>query len=174
MNINNERRNCVRATCFFFLLIWTAPALSTSDWLGYINDKGRLDEKYGYIETRNQKKTPTPGRLRLTCYPPLGFRVYLSENQLNRTATRVTVKIDQLDAMDFSIYQDGNYFFINDQSDNFWNFIAQLVAGISLEVRTNTSEQSRYSLRGFATAYKRNCGWVNNAQNYLQYIDRYR
>lgn len=168
----NNLPTTVRLILSTILYLWAAAAISDSSWQGYINDKGQLGEKYGYIETASHT---AKGKLRLTCYPPLGFRMYLNEALLaSGPPDQVTFRVDRLTEHSFPVYQDGSHYFISDRSEGFWDLVAQLIAGITLKVQVSESVQASYSLRGFSNIYNSNCGWISDAENYRQFISRYR
>ena len=157
------------------VLLFATAAFPASEWRGYINDKSQPGQRYGYIESMPDGTTGTYSKLRLTCFPYQGFRLYVDEEIADRyLPSLVVVSVDKLPPLEFALYQVGTDYFFSDQDPEFWNLIAQMVAGARLELTIGNSQSHWYSLKGFTRAYSKNCDWMNGARDYLPFIRKYR
>lgn len=160
-------------TVLCLTLLVAGHALPASGWTGYINDRSSPGEQYGYMDTT--AVGADGGKLRITCYPPQGFRLYIDERTLGPDVpSRVEVTVDSLTTLGFQLARHGPRFFVSDQSPGFWELIAQMIAGRIIHLQLSDTQQYRYGLSGFTGAFKSHCGWMETADNYRAFIARYR
>ena len=143
------------------------------DWTGYVNDKTLADGPYGYIV--NTSKIDGQSRLKLVCFPPENFRLYLDEEITQSIAfADITVSVDRMPQMPLNFQRAGNNITITNNTAHFWNLIAQMSAGAVFNLTLENNRKYRYSLTGFTKSFQENCGWMNTANNYRLYLDLYR
>lgn len=159
-------------------LIMSKTAWPSPIWSGYINDRSTPGDRYGYIETVSTVGTGVKSKLRLTCYPPQGFRIYIDEKLLGQSIpSEIPITIDTLPTELFQLNQHGPRFFITNrgnQGNKFWILIAQMIAGSEMRLQLAASENYSYSLSGFTSAYTKNCSWIPDAKTYDLFIDNYK
>lgn len=149
-------------------------ALAASDWKGYLKEKSIAGQSFGYLANETTSGSVGYTVLRLTCFEPHGFRIYLDEQLLQSDKpSRISGAVDKLPDITLPLHQQRNRFFISDKDPAFWDLVAQMIAGTKLQLRYQDTEIT-YALGGFTSAYRNYCGWMQNAQDYQQHIHKYR
>ncbi len=146
--------------------------VSAADWTGYINNKTLKDGAYGYMV--NTSKVDGRSKLKLVCFPPDNFRLYLDDTVISdNSLSDIAVSVDGLPPVNLSPQRAGAGFTITNNTIHFWNLIAQMSAGAVFNLSVANNKTYRYSLNGFTKAYQDYCGWMNSANKYRSYLDRY-
>lgn len=145
-----------------------------ADWQGYLKEKSIAGQSFGYIANETTGTSVGYTILRLTCFAPHGFRLYLDEQLLqNDEPARISGSVDNLPDITLPLHQQRNRYFVSDEDPAFWDLMAQMIAGTKLRLRYQDN-QITYRLGGFTRAYQNYCGWMQNAQDYQQHIHKYR
>lgn len=155
------------------VLFLSSQALA-ADWQGYLKEKSIAGQSFGYLANETTGSSVGYTILRLTCFAPHGFRMYLDEQLLqNDQPKRISGAVDNLPDITLPLHQQRNRFFISDKDPAFWDLVAQMIAGTKLRLRYQDT-QITYRLVGFTSAYRNYCGWMQNAEDYQQHIHKYR
>ena len=85
----------------------------------------------------------------------------------------IAVSVDRLPPVNLSLQRTGAGLTITNNTIHFWNMIAQMSAGAVFNLSVANKKLYRYSLKGFTKAYQEYCGWMNSANKYRTYLDRY-
>lgn len=159
---------CVLVTSLFQSA--NATNSSTNNWTGYLNDKSLTGEVYGYLSVSDAETAGS--KLRLLCHG--GEFALLFDDKIVATSGTVAIGVDTLPEVFFTIDRFDAGQGISNNSDEFWDLIAQMVAGASLRVDTGAGHVHQYSLYGFTRAYLTGCGWSGLAEGYQEFLPYYR
>jgi len=155
------------------IISFSFSSISAAGWTGYINDKSLNNSSYGYLVSGS--KTNGQSKLKLVCFPPDNYRLYLDDNITRNIAIAdIAISVDQLPEIALKFQRIGNSLAIANNTIQFWNLIAQMSAGAVFNVTAGKDKHYKYSLKGFTKTYLENCDWMTTAKNYRSYLDRYR
>lgn len=155
------------------LTILSYSAVTSAEWQGYINNKTLADTPYGYLASASTSRVFS--QLKLVCFAPDEFEIFLDDRITdNAPISNVTVSVDQLPPLTFSVHPvTGSYTFTN-KTPEFWHLIAQMSAGVAVSISTGAGATHDYDLSGFTKSYLDVCGWLDSANRYRKHLDRYR
>ncbi len=163
-------RHFARTLCVFAVLFSTQ--VSAAHWSGYINTETFVDQQYGYMSIRDEQTSYSA--VRLVCFPPVGFRIYI-DNRLfpDAKGSKITFAVDSLPVHEIATNRTSTEFIVTEAYDDFWDLVAQMVAGAKVVVQASEGQQSAFALTGFKDAYSSACAWMSGSDGYLSHLDDY-
>ncbi len=144
-----------------------------AEWGGYINDKTIPDTPYGYLSKASESTVFS--QLKLVCFPPDEFELYIDDRIAGKgISTNVNLSVDRLPPLKLTIHPVTGTYTFTSKTPEFWDLIAQMAAGTKVQISTGAGNQHQYSLSGFTNSFLQMCGWLDSAERYLAYLDKYR
>ncbi len=154
------------------LLLLTSVEATAASWSGYVNTETFVDQKYGYMSIRSDEKSYSA--IRLVCFPPVGFRIYVDRRLFpDVESSPISFSIDSLPAHVVETNRTSTEFIVTEDYPEFWDLVAQMIAGARLRVGAADGQQSSFALTGFSGAYKSACAWMSGSDGYLEHLDDY-
>ncbi len=163
----------IKSTISVLLLMALWPAShSLADWSGAINQKTLLGRPFGQLVATSE--TAEKNTLNVVCFEEDSFWLYLDSEVTSGTSpSNIVVTVDQLTPIDLAFELKGENYTITNRGTGFWMLIAQMSAGAILNVDSGDGKLHQYSLVGFTKAYLDSCDWMDSADMYNSYLDRY-
>ncbi len=165
--------NKLKGAISALLLVTLWPVSNAvADWSGSINQKTLLGRPFGQITATSE--AAGKGELNVVCFEEDSFWLYLdSEISKSASPSSIVVSVDQLTPIELAFKRKGERYTITNRETGFWMLIAQMSAGAVLNVDSGNGKRRRYSLVGFTKAYLDSCDWMDSADMYNIYLDRY-
>lgn len=150
-----------------------ASSIAVAEWSGDVTDETIVGRPYGLVT--GASKSDGISEVKLVCFEEDSFWLYLDNGVSSRTVvTDIIVTVDDLPPIDLVFQRKGENYTVTNQTNGFWNLIAQMSAGAVLRIEIGGGKEHLYSLRGFTQTYLDSCSWVEAADSYRFYLDRYR
>ena len=160
------------AGLLFNSVVTSFEAKAADDWHGYLNDKLLSGEKYGFLSSISD--TSPVNKLRLVCHSNGLFTLSVDAALFTEATALIKNTVDKLPSVYLTARRvNGSYDIYND-SPEFWKLIAQMSAGIKLNIDSGAGSLHQHGLSGFTYSFLDVCGWSDDAKQFQQYIDRYR
>ncbi len=146
--------------------------VSAARWSGYINTETFVDQQYGYMSIRDEQTAYSA--IRLVCFPPVGFRIYV-DNRLfpDAKGSQLSFSVDSLPVHEVTTSRTSTEFIVTEAYADFWDLVAQMVAGAKVVLHSSEGEKSTFALSGFNEAYNSACAWMSGSDSYLRHLDDY-
>lgn len=153
-------------------VVTSFEAKAADDWNGYLNDKLLSGEKYGFLSSISDSSPIN--KLRLVCHSDGLFSLSVDAALFTDAVSLIKITVDKLPSVYLTARRVNDSYEIYNDSPEFWKLIAQMSAGIKLNIDSGAGGLHQHGLSGFTDSFLSVCGWSDDAKQFQQYLDQYR